>query len=421
MNSSNTDPFPKQPAIVAPFVSPVALHLAQAAPSFPLPLASAAPQSYDNIPSPPSPEQESDPDWSVSPPKRPPYRERLPTNLTILAVAIHFGLDQSSFNGSHYRCPFHSDNHHPNLSFKNPKSRDGRFRCFACSKSGDMIDWVGCKLGVNHQNAYDEIRRSFGLPTDEMLVSDQLRQLPGKVRLYKARPFDSAGLKLFAAQRPGWLLEAFEHLQQNARTLCFVPKYRNHPAYALLDPFGRSAVLRRLDAQSWPGGQKAANAPGTNPGVPIGIHLTKGFDKLLFVEGGPDYLRIASLLFTNRLTTEILPVMMINSGVTIHEALLPALEARRVRIIAQNDPPGLDAAMRWTRQLESVGSRVDIWRTPQIPLSLGGYSKDIDEICSHFDPNAVSRIVQLKDIFNFDVTLFHQAPECLSQSRNDSP
>jgi hypothetical protein len=77
--------------------------------------------------------------------------------------------------------------------------------------------------------------------------------------------------------------------------------------------------------------------------------------------------------------------------------------------------------MRWTRQLESVGSRVDIWRTPQIPLSLGGYSKDIDEICSHFDPNAVSRIVQLKDIFNFDVTLFHQAPECLSQSRNDSP
>jgi hypothetical protein len=368
-------------------------------------LASAAPQSPNDIPNPPSPEQETDPDWSVSPPpKRPPYRERLPTDLTILAVAIHFGLDHSSFNGSHYKCPFHSDNRQPNLSFKNPKSRDGRFYCFACTKKGDSIDWVTYKLGVRPVDAYAAIRSAFNLGSDDLLRDSLARRLPGRVRLPTARPFDSNELALLASQRRGWLSEGLRFLQ-NLNTLALVPRYRGYQAYALRDPFNRIAVLRRLDGLPWPDGAKARNAPGTIPGVPVGVHLVSKASQLTLNEGTSDYLSVGSLLCSSGLSDQIIPLMMLSANVSVHQALLGVFESKRVRIIAQNDSAGLKAAETWKRQLESVDARVDVWIPPEIRIPSGQLAKDIDEIFSVLNPTGIPPIAELRDIFNFNLTI----------------
>lgn len=406
MNSSNTDPLPEQGAIVAPFISPITLYGKHAAaPPVPFALAGTTSQAPDSIPDPPSATQETDPDWSVSrSPKRPAFRERLPADLTILAAAIHFGLDQSSFNGSRYRCPFHPDNLHFNLSFKDPKSRDGRFYCFACTKKGDLIDWATYKLGVSPLEAYLAIRSAFNLGSDDLLRDSLARQLPGKVRLPTARPFNSSELALLASQRRGWLPEGLRFLQ-NLNTLAFVPRYRDYPAYALRDPFNRIAALRRFDGLPWPDGAKARNAPGAIPGVPVGIHLAPKASQITLNEGTSDYLSIGSRLYSLGLSDQILPLMMLSANITIHHALLGVFESKRVRIIAQNDSAGLKAAKTWKGQLQSVGARVDVWIPPEIQIPSGGLTKDIDEILSLLDPTSISSIAGLKDIFNFNVTL----------------
>jgi hypothetical protein len=77
----NPDPPREQPAIVDLFASPSAFSRkhAPAAPPLPFALAGAVAQTPDDIQSPASAGQEPDPDWSVSPPpKRPPFKERLP-------------------------------------------------------------------------------------------------------------------------------------------------------------------------------------------------------------------------------------------------------------------------------------------------------------------------------------------------------
>jgi hypothetical protein len=328
----------------------------------------------------------------------------LPADLAILTVATHFGLDQNSFNGTHFRCPFHCDNLHPNLTFKDPKSRDGRFYCFACTKKGDLIDWVMYKLAVSPLEAYLAIRSAFNLGPDDLLTVDCARQLPGKVKLPAARPFDELTLAQLASQRPGWLPEGLRFLQ-NLNTLAFVPRYRGYPAYALRDPFNRIAVLRRLDSLPWPDGTKARNAPGTIPGVPVGIHLVPKASQLTLNEGTSDYFSVGSQLCLSGLSNQILPLMMLSANVTIHHALLAVFESKRIRIIAQNDPAGLKAAQTWKDQLGSVGARVDVWIPPHIQLPSGGITKDIDEIFSVPSPAAIPSIAQLRDIFNFNVTI----------------
>jgi hypothetical protein len=98
-------------------------------------------------------------------------------------------------------------------------------------------------------------------------------------------------------------------------------------------------------------------------------------------EGGPDYLRLVSLIHECDFSAEILPLMISSATERkIDPRLIDCFKDKRVRICAQNDEPGIAAALGWQDQLETVKAIVDIWRPPRIQLSDGGVTEDLDDL-----------------------------------------
>jgi hypothetical protein len=406
MSTPNPDPLPEQPAFIAPFVSPSAHYLAPTTnPSFPHPLAAEARQAPNNIPSPPSPEQEPDPDWSVSPlPKLPPFLGRLPDSITLLNVAADFGLDPSSFKDGHYRCPFHDDKK-PSLKLNQPDSKLGWFYCFGCEVRGDLIHWVANHTKQSPLNAYMMIRQFYDLGPDEFLHASTPHPIRGKVRLGGKRTPSLPELEALASSGM-WDLTALRMLACR-ELLLVVPNYSGHRAYALVDPYYRVAVLRRLDGGLWKGTQKALLAKGSNLGVPIGIHQIEGFDHLALCEGGPDYFRLLSLITEAGSTDFVLPLMMPSAAAkTFQSALSASFRNKRVRIFAHNDPHGMASAKSWKEQLQKVHAEVDVWIPPHIPLPDGLFTSDLQDLYFKLSPHSRAQLKELSNLLNFNVLLF---------------
>ena len=71
--------------------------------------------------------------------------EQLKEEVRIEDVLVHYGWEGTDWRGSHgwgnwvsCRCPFHLDKY-PSASVNTDK---GRFHCFVCDTSGDIIDIV---------------------------------------------------------------------------------------------------------------------------------------------------------------------------------------------------------------------------------------------------------------------------------------
>jgi hypothetical protein len=276
---------------------------------------------------------------------RPPLRERLPEGLTLMTVALEFGLDPSSFDGTHYLCPFYNDQKKGNLRFYDPHTRDGHFYCFSCQARRDQIDWVRRSEKVAYVEAYKLMRGRFGLGVDELLESAAPPVVPGGVRLFKAHCLSEAEIEQLAGLRK--LNPSVIRMVDFWKVLRIVANYKGQKAYVLLDPKSRVAVVRRLDGELWGGRQKALLAPNSIPGIPIGIHAIAKYSRFVLVEGGPDYLRLVS-----------------------------------------------------------VGAKVDIWIAPKIHLPNGGVTKDLDDLYWKLDPNIRGKLRELHNLINFDVGLF---------------
>ena len=375
-----------------------------AVPSFPLAPLDAAPPPPNDTPSPPSPEQEPDPDWSVSPaPKRPPFRERLPDSISLLKVATDFGLEIATFNGTAYRCPFHDDKN-PSLKLNQPDSKSGWFYCFGCGARGDLIHWVANHTKQPNLGAYLMIRQFYDLGPDELLHASTPHPIRGKVRLGGKRAPTLPELETIASSGM-WNLTALRILACR-QLLQLVPNYSGHRAYALLDPYYRVAVLRRLDGLLWQGTYKALLAKGSNLGVPIGIHQSEGFDYFALCEGGPDYFRLLSLITEAGRADSVLPLMMPSAAAkTFQPYLLGSFANKRIRIFAQNDPSGIAAARAWKLQLQNR-AELDLWIPPRYALPEGGFTTDLQDLYFKLSPHSRAEVKELRDLLNFNVVLF---------------
>jgi hypothetical protein len=332
----------------------------------------------------------------------PPFLKRLPENISLLSVLSAHGLDLDSFNGSLYLCPFHGDKS-PSLQLNNPKSRDGWFYCFGCKATGDMIHWLSRKYEVSKAAAYLRLRAERGLEPDEYLTS--CRKL-GSVYIGGLRDFTDPELKQLCTSR-NFSFDALKK-QLCPEILKYVPRYCGHNTYALCDPLRRIAVLRRMDGKPWTDdSQKARMARCSNSGVPIGVNAIGRFANVMLCEGGPDYLRLVSLIHECDFSAEILPLMISSATARkIDPRLIDCFKDKRVRICAQNDEPGIAAAVGWQDQLETVRAIVDIWIAPKIQMSNGGFTKDLDDLFWRIDPDIRSKLRELHNLINFGIRLF---------------
>jgi CHC2 zinc finger len=331
---------------------------------------------------------------------RPPFLKRLPGDITLLSVLAAHGLNLDSFNGSLYLCPFHADKG-PSLQLNRPDSRDGWFYCYGCKATGDVIHWISYRYRISRVAAYLQLRTERVLGRDEFLGS---RRELGPVHLGGLRDFTNMELERLCASR-NFSFEALK-TQLCPSILKYVPHYSRHSAYALCDPLRRVAVLRRMDDQPWIDDQKARNAPGSNTKIPIGVHAIASFASVMLCEGGPDYLRLVSLLHECDFSADILPLMMPSAIPGIDPRVIDCFEDKRVRICAQNDEPGIAAARKWQDHLEKVGAIVDIWTPPRIQLSDGGSTKDLDDLFRKLNPDIRGELYELHTLINLNIRLF---------------
>jgi CHC2-type zinc finger protein len=331
------------------------------------------------------------------------FLKRLPENITFLNVSAAHGLNLDSFNGSLYLCPFHTDKR-PSLQLNKPDSRDGWFYCHGCKATGDMIHWISYRYGISRVAAYLQLRTEHGLGRDECLGS---RPDLGPVYIGGLRDFTDQELERLCASR-AFSFEALK-TQLCPSILKYVPHYSRHSAYAVCDPLRRIAVLRRMDGQPWIDDQKARNAPGSNTKIPIGVHAIASFASVMLCEGGPDYLRLVSLLHECDFSIDILPLMMPSVTPMIDPRVVGCFKDKRVRICAQNDEPGIAAARKWQDQLEMVGAITDIWIPPRIQLSDGGFTKDLDDLFWKLNPDIRGEQHEVHTLINLNIRLF---PAC---------
>ena len=80
--------------------------------------------------------------------------QRIRQSADIVAVAKWLGL---VVHGGKAKCPFHQDRT-PSLSFK-----DGRFKCFGCDASGDVVDLVARMKEIGTLEAVTQVVEVFRL------------------------------------------------------------------------------------------------------------------------------------------------------------------------------------------------------------------------------------------------------------------
>jgi hypothetical protein len=161
-----------------------------------------------------------------------------------------------------------------------------------------------------------------------------------------------------------------------------------------------------MDGKPWPDGEKAWMAKGSKSTIPIGVHVIASFAKVMLNEGGPDYLRLVSLLYECGFNADILPLMMPSATPMIDPRVINCFADKRVRICAQNDEAGIAAAVKWREQLETVGAIVDVWVPPRIQLSDCGFTKDLDDLFSKLSPDTRGKLREVHDLINLDIRLF---------------
>lgn len=155
-------------------------------------------------------------------------------------------------------------------------------------------------------------------------------------------------------------------------------------SWCAIDATRRVAEFRRLDNALYPVRQGAGIKSWSTRGKswPLGASTMGKRCAVLLVEGGPDMLAGYHFLARHGMLDRVAVVCMLGAGNRMHEDSLPYFRGKRVRIMVDADPlkdgvpvndadtsvraplkkrsmPGMEAAVRWTKQLTEAGAAVE--------------------------------------------------------------
>jgi hypothetical protein len=132
-------------------------------------------------------------------------------------------------------------------------------------------------------------------------------------------------------------------------------------SWVLTDAKKVVAEARRLDNQKYPafgnlGERKSHTFKGSKKNWPVGLGVPQlgAVERILIVEGGPDYLAGVDLM-VNYASSDAIVCAMLGGESLIRDIALVRLQTKIVRIMCHNDPAGYGAAGRWFHQLKNAG------------------------------------------------------------------
>jgi hypothetical protein len=284
------------------------------------------------------------------------------------------------------RCPFHDDRSPSFSVFDNGK----RWKCHAGCGEGSVIDFLAKAKGLSDEEACREILRLAGASHEFTRPERPKREaaileLPPKVPYSKKpaqRVADSRGLRITSVEFAAIWLE----------TLTF-GRVCDQDCWILSDRSRTCAEARRIDRRPFPAigalaERKSHSLAGSRKSWPVGI-LPPGFeepwlkqhvDKILLVEGGPDYLAACQLIVESG-EENVLPVAMLGASATTSQDALTYFAGRNVTVAGHPDEAGLAAAIRWGQQIKAAGGIVRVVRLKKGDLcdvvSAGATHKDL--------------------------------------------
>jgi 5S rRNA maturation endonuclease (ribonuclease M5) len=146
-------------------------------------------------------------------------------------------------------------------------------------------------------------------------------------------------------------------------------------SWILTDAASKIAEARRMDGKPYPatetlGTRKAHTLRGSKKNWPVGIlprvsHHQK-IEKILVVEGGPDYLAALHLSILGGCDTLAVAFLGARVGRKIDPEALALFAKRRVRILTHGDENGEEASEEWALELKAAGCQVDRSHVGQI-------------------------------------------------------
>jgi DNA primase len=274
----------------------------------------------------------------------------------VAIVRRHVDLKRRGRDGEWGRCPLHGEK---TASFKVDPGKQ-RFICFGCGAKGDAIDFVAAIERVSKGEAIKRLREIVGderakparpaeRPPPPDARAKKNRELAQEVwrqteTIADGLPFDyltrRRGITVWDCDRVRW------HPRcpwQGGTAGCIVCPVTDHAT-------GYTTAIWRI----WPSMTEPMK------GRRMGLGPAKGSaarlfwaesDELLIAEGVEDALAAHQLYG--------LPAWAALSAGNMGALILPA-RFRRVLIVPDNDPPGLDGAQRLARRLVGGGRRVEI-------------------------------------------------------------
>ena len=172
-------------------------------------------------------------------------------------------------------------------------------------------------------------------------------------------------------------------LAQNAGLLSF-GKWKGIPTWFVMDSPASVAQARRMDGQKWEQiGAKAWTICGQGlGGWPVGASFIGNKPLVALCEGGPDLLAAFHFLFCEEKETMVAPVCMLGASHKIHNNALSLFRGKIVRLFLDCDRPGIQAGLKWARQLVSIGAAVDWVDLSGLRKSDHSKIKDLNDLTS---------------------------------------
>jgi hypothetical protein len=283
------------------------------------------------------------------------------------------------------RSPFRDDEH-PSFSIFN-KGRN--WRDHGTGEGGNAIDFLAKPRNLSNKEACRELmrlagtaHRAGGSHSNNHRRDDEKDKAAAarRAKWPQFRAPSPLGIETVAKLR-GLSVEGVSLAAE--RGLLFTAAKTDHgPAWVITDSRRLNAQARRFDGRHWAHIEdKAWTLPGSIGATPIGLNEARDFEKIIFVEGGPDLLAAFHLIWCSNGERDFGVVAMLGSAPRIPEGELAAFKGKRVRIFAHLDGAGLKAEGRWWRQLKEAGAIVDSFDFGELVRSDGQPVDDLNDFC----------------------------------------
>jgi hypothetical protein len=322
----------------------------------------------------------------------------------------HLGLGRHAV--SNCKSPFRTDAHPSWGIFE----RGGQwfFKDHGTSESGDELDFLAQILRVD-RNTNFALLVQLHKAIAECQPPDAAPAVPEPDA--PSAPPDRTGFERGTEEQLA-RLAALRGLQvvglrwAGERGILVFGRWQGMGVFAVTDQGGKVLEIRRLDGQPFPaaGGlaeRKSHAIKGTQKSWPVGILEAKDSPCIALVEGLPDLLTAHHQVWQEQTSGGhrficCAPVGMLAASVAIAPEALPQFTGKQVVIYPHADEAGLEAAVRWQKQLSGVAAEVRVFDMPRINTATHGEVKDLNDLARRKDDSLLREFPALSQLMPRD-------------------